>query len=163
MNKEQKKILHLNQSHVPHVGFLEGKDLEDLLAMAAFQESRWEGERLKGFILGLLPGETYGSRNYRWFMDRWEAGAQDNPPAFLYIDRIAVDRDFLHRGIGRELYQAARRFCDDQSIPRICCEVNLEPPNDPSHHFHRTLGFQAVGDLEHDQGKRVCFYEWEWS
>ena len=40
-------------------------------------------------------------------------------------------------------------------VPRLACEVNLEPPNEPSMRFHERHGFARVGEQPVD-GKIVA-------
>jgi predicted GNAT superfamily acetyltransferase len=53
-----------------------------------------------------------------------------------------------------DLFAAARAA----GHPRVACEVNYEPPNPQSDHFHAALGFQEVGRASHpDRGKSVRY------
>lgn len=58
------------------------------------------------------------------------------------------------RGLGAVLYEdfaaAGRRL----GVPRLTCEVNLDPPNPGSLRFHERLGFVPVG-IQEAGGKQV--------
>ncbi len=145
-------VLALNQANVPEVGSV------DLAKMAWFAENalRFDvvvDERRPGEIGGMLilldETSQYESPNYRWFVERYDR--------FLYVDRIAVDTTWRGQGVGRHLYEHAIAFGTGR-WPRLCAEVNVEPPNEVSLRFHATMGFERVG--EHDDpryGVRVAF------
>ena len=45
-----------------------------------------------GFVICLPPGTDYGSLNYAWFDERYDA--------FVYVDRIAVAEVHRNKGVG---------------------------------------------------------------
>jgi uncharacterized protein len=53
-----------------------------------------------------------------------------------------------------EVFERARRL----GHSRIVCEVNLEPPNPISDHFHAALGFQEVGRATINDGAKTVRY-----
>jgi len=163
MTPETTAILALNQANVPHVGSISPDELELLLDWSDFQYLEWSGDSLVGFILGLLPGKPYSSRNYRWFNEDFPelAWFSENEASFLYIDRLAVSDEFRRQGVGGRFYEKARQYCVDNGLNQICCEVNLEPPNLASHAFHQGLGFREVATMKHGPGKTVSMYVWE--
>ncbi len=91
-----------------------------------------------GFVLVMREGCGYDSENLRWFEARY--------PQFLYVDRIVVGKSHGGRGVGSALYDDVFAAARKQGIPRVVCEVNLEPPNEVSLKFHASFGFQAVGE-----------------
>lgn len=90
------------------------------------------------FLIGMFPGASYESENYRYF----EAGGSDS----LYVDRIVVAESVRGSGIGRLLYEAVFMLAREQSRSEITCEVNLDPPNPESLAFHARFGFTRVGE-----------------
>lgn len=67
-----------------------------------------------------------------------------------------VGRDFRRAGIGAALYAELTRHLPPD-CPWLTCEVNLRPANPVSLAFHRSLGFDSVGEQETGGGnKRVC-------
>jgi hypothetical protein len=97
-----------------------------------------EGKDLLGFVLTLLPGVGYASENYRWFSERYNE--------FIYVDRIVVSEQARNRGVGVELYRLVTEYAGKNGVPRVLCEVNLEPPNPGSLRFHKRIGFVEVGE-----------------
>ena len=139
------ELLALNQSEVPHVGSI---DIERMLWFANnadYFRVAWLDEKIAGFLIGLCPGSSYQSPNYRWFCDQYNE--------FGYVDRIAVTTAARGHGVARQLY-------DDfaASLPAttsvMTCEVNILPPNEGSMRFHERLGFRQVGTMSSDAGKK---------
>ena len=140
-------VLALNQSEVPHVGTLDADRLASLWSRAAEAlVAQGPGSELAAFVLAFGSGVDYGSENYRWFDERYDA--------FLYVDRIAVAPDWRRRGIASRIYDELGARTD---APWLTCEVNVEPPNPDSMAFHRRLGFVEVGRQDTEGGdKRVA-------
>ncbi|MBM3478868.1 MAG: GNAT family N-acetyltransferase [Alphaproteobacteria bacterium] len=142
-------IVALNDSALPHVNelppatwlrFVEG---EARLRVAADGAGG-----IAAFTAALPPGRAYGSHNYAWFQRRMAR--------FLYLDRIVVAAAFRRDGWGRAAYRDVFASAPDPGAP-VACEVNLDPPNDPSLAFHGGLGFREVGvQVVPGSGKRVA-------
>lgn len=140
-------ILALNEAAIPAVNRIDGATLADLHRQAAALIVARAGETLAGFLLALDEGAEYGSLNFQFFRRRYDR--------FAYVDRIVVDPEFRGGGVGRQLY--ATLFAQTVEKPRVTCEVNLEPPNPGSLDFHRSLGFEVVGEQDTEGGsKRVA-------
>lgn len=142
-------LLTLNESEVPHVGRI---DIERMNWFAAnadyFRVVRVDGD-IVGFLIGILPGSSYPSPNYRWFCDRYSD--------FCYVDRIAVAKTARGLGIARKLYTDFANAVPD-NVKMMTCEVNILPPNEGSMKFHDRLGFRQVGTMSSDDGnKKVAF------
>jgi predicted GNAT superfamily acetyltransferase len=137
-------VIALNQDSVSELSELDAPRLEFLLECAHRALVVEDAGAVVAFALAMAPGSDYDSPNYRWFGERYER--------FLYLDRIAVDRDLRRRGIGAHLYDemedAARAF------ERMVCEVNLEPANNASLEFHAARGYRELELLRHP-GKLV--------
>jgi len=65
-----------------------------------------------------------------------------------------VDPGHHRRGFGASLYEDLARWSRGRT-PRLACEVNLRPPNEPSMRFHRGQGFVPVGMQETDGGNKT--------
>jgi len=132
------ELIDLNESCVPHVNSI---GIDDLVAFQAnafcFNKLSDSHNRLGGFVIALQPGESYHSSNYRWFERKYET--------FVYIDRMMIHPDFRRRGLALQIYQELEQLARAATIPRLCCEVNLDPPNPASHQLHQQLGFESVG------------------
>jgi predicted GNAT superfamily acetyltransferase len=127
------ELLALNEACVPHVNSIG----EPEIAMFSKQAHRFskvvEDGALAGFVIALTRGVAYESENYQWFCREIDE--------FLYIDRIMVHSDFRRRGVASLLYQYLEQVALDDKLQRLCCEVNLVPPNPDSLQLHFGLGF----------------------
>ena len=142
-------ILAHNEAALPHVNSLTHQDLDALCADAvSFPVAVDETGTIAGFVLVLDETSSYESPNYRYFVDRFDS--------FWYVDRIVVVEAFRRHGVGRLLYE---HLGGTATAPRICCEVNLDPPNPRSIAFHETIGFRGIGEQD-AKGKRVLMMEW---
>ncbi len=146
-------ILSLNNANTPHVNALARERLEELIAMSDVDLAAIDDHgAVQGFALVFRPGRNYDSLNYRWFESRFEQ--------FVYLDRIVVLPNARRMGVGRSLYGAVFQAAKTARAERVCCEVNLEPPNPGSILFHEQLGFQGIGEQSTEEGqKRVLLME----
>lgn len=138
-------VLELNEASVPHVNSIGISEIEWFDAHAAFFRVVRIDARLGGFLIGLRPGTSYASLNYRWFCE--------NHDDFAYVDRVAVTAWAHRRGIAAALYKEFAR--SQPGVAIMTCEVNLRPPNEGSMHFHERLGFRQVGSQEVEDGKKT--------
>lgn len=128
-------VLAWNEAHVELLAPLDEARLVELLAQGDGSVIEHRGTAV-GFVLTFPAGSAYSSPNYGWFAARHDD--------FLYLDRVVVDPSVRRTGIGSAVYdlieeQAAR------TVPVLCLEVNLDPPNEPSLAFHRGRGYTEVG------------------
>ncbi len=130
-------ILDMNNAAVPNVNHATPEELVELIEMSGLTAALTEGEDVLGFVLTMPPGAGYGSDNYRWFSEHYDE--------FVYVDRIVVAETARNRGIGAELYKIVFAHAEAHGVPRVTCEVNLDPPNPGSLRFHKRLGFVEVG------------------
>ena len=139
-------ILSLNESEVPHVGSVDLAKMQWFAEHATyFRVADCDGE-IGAYLVGLRPGTTYASPNYRWFCDRY--------PEFAYVDRVAVAEHARRQRLASRLY-ADFAASVAGLVPIMTCEVNIRPPNETSLRFHRGLGFQQVGSLESEDGSKA--------
>lgn len=148
-SEDLETILEHNEAVLPHVNSLTMDELRTLTDDAvSFPVAVDDAGTIAGFVLVLDETSSYESPNYRYFVDRFEN--------FWYVDRIVVVEAFRRHGIGRLLYD---HLGSAAQAPRICCEVNLDPPNPGSVAFHESIGFGGVGEQD-AKGKRVLMMEW---
>lgn len=98
---------------------------------------------IQGFIITLGPGQQYDSPNYEFFTDNFQS--------FEYVDRIVIGEKGRGNGLGTAMYNY---IIDQTSAEHMTCEVNLEPPNPGSLHFHSSFGFEEVGRQYSEEGKK---------
>lgn len=145
-------VIHaLNEAAVPAVNSVPMATMRWFRRHATYFRVADRGDGPDAFLIGLGPGCSYDSVNYRWFCERYEA--------FGYVDRIAVATHARRQGIAVALYEDFRMSLASQ-VPVMTCEVNLEPPNESSMRFHERLGFTQVGTQTTEGGsKRVALME----
>tara|TARA_Y100000768_G_scaffold95304_1_gene69353 strand:+ start:987 stop:1463 length:477 start_codon:yes stop_codon:yes gene_type:complete len=131
----------INEQGLPGTGKVSLEEIGHLLDISELALGVYEGEKLLGFVLCLLPKMHYGSLNYAWFNERYEQ--------FIYVDRIAVRTNSRDRGVGSLLYREVINYSKKHDVI-ITAEVSLKPPNEGSMRFHYRFGFSDVGILEHE-------------
>ena len=141
-------VLQLNEDSLPHVSGIDTDEVQWFADNAAYFRVLRVDERLAGFLIGLRPGTSYASPNYRWFCDNYND--------FAYVDRVAVADWARRRGIANSLY---KDFAHSQSgVTVMTCEVNIRPPNASSMQFHERQGFKRIGSQVIDDGQKEVAY-----
>ena len=75
---------------------------------------------------------------------------------FLYIDRIAVDKNYRKRSIGSKLYDEVVNFAEMNSISHLTAEINLLPSkNTPSFNFHEKFDFTELDTVKYSEDYEV--------
>ena len=138
----------INEQGLPGTGQVTQEEMGALLELSELSLGAYQDGKLAGFVLCLLPKTEYSSLNYAWFNQRYEQ--------FIYVDRIAVAKDFRNSGIGTMLYEQVFDYARDHNIP-VTAEVSLKPSNEGSDRFHLRHGFVMVGELDHGD-KAVTMY-----
>ena len=139
-------LLALNNAHATELSHLA------LARFRALLDAAWlalAAEDCSALLLAFDQGAVYDSPNSLWFRERW--------PRFAYVDRVVVAPESRGRGIARALYAAVLARAAAGGLERVCCEVNLDPPNPASDAFHATLGFAEVGRTTLPSGKAVRY------
>ena len=148
--KDFDDVLALNTESVPHVNLIDRDELTWFRDNGAFFQAARIDNRLAGFLIGLRPGTTYASVNYRWFCDHYDD--------FAYVDRVAVSAWARRQGVAESLYSAFAR--SQTGVAVMTCEVNIRPPNEGSMLYHQRLGFRQVASQETGGGaKEVALME----
>jgi len=143
------RLLDINAANVPEVGPLDTDRLAFLVDESTIALTVEDDDQIVGFCIVLAPGSSYGSVNYRWFMNRYDDA--------LYLDRVAFDAAAQGRGLGQALYAEVelRMTADFPEYPVLTLEVNVDPPNEPSLRFHQRQGFVEVGRQTYGDGIEV--------
>ncbi len=144
------EVLALNEANVPAVGAVSIEKMHWFQDHAHYFRVAVAEERLAAFLIGLRPGTTYESTNYRWFCDNYDD--------FAYVDRIAVSEHARRLGLASRLYDDFAAAMTEVEV--MTCEVNILPPNPTSMSFHERMGFRQVGTIEYERGaKSVALME----
>ena len=138
LKEDQVNGMHsLNQENIPEVGDV--SDLVDFQLLLDFSEHilcfKDKGAVI-GFVLCMREGQSYQSENYKYLTSRFSN--------FLYIDRIAIKKEYRRRGLGEKIYLELVSIAEKLGLD-ILCEVNTRPRNDASLLFHEKMGFEEIG------------------
>ena len=138
LKEDQVNDMHsLNQENIPEVGDV--FDLVDFQLLLDFSEHilcfKDKGIVI-GFVLCMREGQSYQSENYKYLTSRFSN--------FLYIDRIAIKKEYRRRGLGEKIYLELVSIAEKLGLD-ILCEVNTRPRNDASLLFHEKMGFEEIG------------------
>lgn len=129
-------VLALNNAGDQSIIALDAPQLRYFFEHADYFRVAEIDNHLAGFLIALREGSDYQSPNYRWFGERY--------PAFLYIDRIVIANAYRRHGLGRIFYCDVTSYAEVR-VPKLACEVFLDPRDDVIVLFHGTYGFQEVG------------------
>ena len=142
---ELAEVWHLNQDSVPHVGSVDLEAMKWFAANAHYFRVAKLDHGLAGYLIGMRPGLSYASPNYRWFCENYED--------FGYIDRVAVSPEARRRGVASALYEDFATGLRGR-VAVMTCEVNIRPPNESSMRYHEQHGFVRVGSQKTEGGKK---------
>ena len=143
------QIYNLNQCNTPEVGSLDSyNDLIGLLDKSSVNYFLFNGDKVIGFIVCFRENATYKTKNYKIY--------STIKNQFLYIDRVVIKELHRRKGIGKSLYRNIESISISKNIP-LCCEVNIEPLNQPSIDFHNNFGFHKLGSYDFDDHSVAYF------
>ena len=139
-------IIALNEAEVRHTSPMDADRLRHLASLSACHRVATLDGRVVAFLLAMRAGADYRNDNFGWFAGRY--------PDFLYVDRIVVNAAAQGHGLGSRLYADLFAFARERGIPRVTCEFNVVPPNEPSRLFHARHGFVEAGRQWLDNGRK---------
>lgn len=139
-------IIALNEAEVRHTSPMDVDRLRHLASLSDCLRVATLDGRVVAFLLAMRAGADYCNDNFGWFAGRY--------PDFLYVDRIVVDAAAQGHGLGSRLYADLFAFARERGIPRVTCEFNVVPPNEPSRLFHARHGFVEAGRQWLDNGRK---------
>jgi predicted GNAT superfamily acetyltransferase len=102
---------------------------------------------VEGFIIVMTKGEPYDNGNYQWFSERYDD--------FAYIDRIVLAPSLRNLGVAHQFYDLIGDLAADDGCSLLAAEMDIDPPNPHSLHFHSRYGFEEVGVRDLERGKTV--------
>ena len=140
-------ILELNELFVDVLSPMDKRQLLRLIEISALFVVIEDDNQVAGFLIALIENAEYESINYQWFNEKHDS--------FLYIDRIVISEKYQGKGIASKLYQYVLESASDHSIPCICAEIDVMPPNEASLLFHKKMGFKELELLKHSEEKMV--------
>lgn len=145
---DQDHILALNQQHIEETSSLDMAGLQQLLNVAFHTGISGDAD---GFCIAMDQCSDHQSQHFQWFAARQER--------FVYVDRIVVGASARGRGLARALYGALIMAARRSGHEKLCCEVNINPPNPGSEAFHSRLGFEKFDEaVINEAGKKVGYW-----
>ena len=70
--------------------------------------------------------------------------------SYLYIDRIAIDKNYRKNKLATGLYLRVIDFAKNNSINNLAAEINLQPfINTPSFNFHQSFEFFEIDKIKY--------------
>jgi hypothetical protein len=142
------RILDLNNAHAVETSSLDPAAAERLLARCFYAKCVSPG--MRGFLLALDQDAAYDNQNFHWFRARFER--------FVYIDRVIIAKDARGQGLARLMYEDLFASAKAAGHVRVVCEVNIDPPNEGSLAFHRSMEFVALADVVLKGGSKRVRY-----
>ena len=139
-------VHRMNEQALPHVNSVTTDYFQAQAGNQSYFRAVYVEGRPAAFLLAMDQAADYDSLNFLWFRERYAR--------FVYIDRIVVDPAHRRAGFGAALYDDLSRWARGHT-PRLACEVNIRPPNEPSLTFHRKQGFVPVGTQDTDGGRKT--------
>jgi len=136
----------MNERELPHVNSVAADYFRARIDAAGYFRAAYAGDRPAAFLLAMDESADYDSLNFLWFRARYDR--------FVYIDRVVVAPEHRRVGLGAALYADLLDWASGRT-PRLACEVNLRPANEPSLRFHENLAFRPVGRQETDDGRKT--------
>jgi len=145
------EIIHdMNERNLPHVNSMPEEYFLGRLGAGGYFRAAYEGDGDRNpplaFLLAMEEQAEYDSLNFLWFKEHYDR--------FVYIDRVVVGEAHRRAGLGAALYADLLEWARGRT-PRLACEVNVRPANEPSLRFHERLGFAPVGTQETDGGRKT--------
>jgi predicted GNAT superfamily acetyltransferase len=130
-------ICALNLAEVQHTSPMDVGRLSELCSIAAYHKVACVDGLVLGFLLAMRHDAPFRNENFEWFFHRFSS--------YIYVDRVVVSQRARGLRLGSLLYDDLFNFARAALIPRIVCEYNISPPNEPSRLFHDKYGFSEQG------------------
>lgn len=140
------RIIEPNAAAVLLTSVMDIARLSELDAVSSYHKVITVKGDVAGFLLTMRESEPYRNDNFAFFAARYET--------FVYIDRIVISSEFAGLKLGSMLYRDLFDYARQNAIPVVVCEYNIDPPNEPSRHFHDKFGFKEIGRQWLDGGKK---------
>lgn len=130
-------ICALNLAEVQHTSAMDLPRLVELNALSCHHKVAVRDDIVSAFLLAMCDGASYVNDNFEWFAARYAR--------FIYVDRVVVSSACRGLRLGSLLYEDLFRHARSNAIPRVACEYNIVPCNQPSRLFHDKFGFTEQG------------------
>jgi predicted GNAT superfamily acetyltransferase len=145
------EILKINEASVALLSPMNELRFQEMSAQATLIWTAEVDNNVGGFMMIFDSSSKYDSPNFRWF--------NEHCTEFLYIDRIVIHSASRGLGLGQTFYRKLEEYATHSGYQRLVCEVDSDPPNQPSLDFHRQLGFVEIAEFSPGSGKMVSLQE----
>jgi len=145
------RILEINETEEDKTSRIDLARITQLDHWSDYHRVAVAEDEVIGFLLVMSETSEYEGDNFRWFVERYSR--------FLYVDRIVIDRAVARRGVGSSLYGDLIQFAATHGWSKLCCEINVLPPNPVSHTFHAGFGFKEEGRSAEASASKVVSYQ----
>ena len=145
----------INQENTPEVGSITLEELQNSLDNSDYNLCAVVDNEVVGFVICFQDTETTNS--YMGDIDHKNfSEISQRISDFLYIDRIAVDKNYRKKSIGSKLYNEVVNFAEMNSISYLTAEINLLPSkNTPSFRFHEKFDFTELDTVKYSEDYEV--------
>ena len=145
----------INQENTPEVGSRTLEGLQNSLENSDYNLCALVDNVVVGFVICFQDTEITN-----FYMEDMEHKnfneISQRVSDFLYIDRIAVDKNYRKRSIGSKLYDEVINFAEMNSISHLTAEINLLPSkNMPSFNFHEKFAFTELDTVKYSEDYEV--------
>ena len=135
-----RQIYNINQQHAHYLTDLSSDaELSKLINLSEICMYGINNGNVVSFMICFREKSEHSSLNYKYFNER------ENK--FIYVDRIAINRDYIGLGYGSQLYKELYKYAASENLP-ICCEVYTRPKNVVSLNFHYKNGFKSIDSYD---------------
>ena len=139
----------INEDNVPNVGTKEFEDFGELINNSDFNLCVTINDLPLGYVVCFQDKESTKS-----YMDKINHNnfreIKERVSNYLYIDRIAIDKNCRKNKLATELYSRVIDFAKKNSIDSLTAEINLLPSvNTASFNFHQSFGFVEVDKVKY--------------
>ncbi len=145
----------INQENTPEVGSVTLEELQNSLDNSDYNSCAVVDNEVVGFVICFQDTET--TKSYMSDIDHKNfSEISQRISDFLYIDRIAVDKNYRKKSIGSKLYDEVVNFAEMNSISYLTAEINLLPSkNTPSFRFHEKFDFTELDTVNYSEDYEV--------
>ena len=145
----------INQENTPEVGSITTEELQNSLDNSDYNLCAVVNNKVVGFVICFQ--DTQVTKSYMNDIEHKNfSEISKRVGDFLYIDRIAVDKNYRKKSIGSKLYKEVVKFAEMNKICHLTAEINLLPTkNTPSFLFHEKFNFTELDTVKYSEEYEV--------
>ena len=145
----------INQENTPEVGTVTLEELQNSFENSDYNLCAVVDNKVVGFVICFQ--DTQITNSYMSDIEHKNfSEISQRVSDFLYIDRIAVDKNYRKRSIGSKLYEEVIKFAEKNIISNLTAEINLLPTkNIPSFLFHEKFKFTELDTVKYSEEYKV--------